>query len=314
MSALTGTRKLVRLILRRDRVLMLLWVPWLALVPLSYVASLNAIFPSAADKQRYAEASAHNAAFVALYGRLFGASLGELVAWRAGFIPVIIGLFSILAVIRHTRAEEETGRRELLGATVVGRHAGLAAALAVMFAANLVIGVLLALGMISQGLPAGGSWAFGAEFAAAGWVFAAVAALAAQLTSAAGSARAIAIVTLGGAYVLRLVGDISGSSDGAWSWLSWLSPLGWVHRIHPYGGDRWWPVRSPPPSPRCSPWWRSRCPRGATSARACCRPGSAGLRQCQGCARRWRWRGGCTAACWPAGPPGSPCSVSYSAA
>jgi ABC-2 type transport system permease protein len=242
MKALAGTGKLARLILRRDRVLLLLWVPWVALVPLTYVASINALFPSAAGRQQYADASAHSAGFVALYGRLFGSSLGELVAWRAGFIPVVIGLFSILTVIRHTRTEEETGRRELLGATAIGRHAGLAAALAVTFAANLVIGALLALGMISQDLPAAGSWAFGAEFAAAGWVFAAVAAVAAQLTSGAGGARAIAIVTLGAAYVFRIVGDISGLGDGAWSWVSWLSPIGWVQRIHPYGGDWWWPV------------------------------------------------------------------------
>jgi ABC-2 type transport system permease protein len=42
--------------------------------------------------------------------------------------------------------------------------------------------------------------------------------------------------------VFRIVGDISGLGDGAWSWVSWLSPIGWVQRIHPYGGDWWWPV------------------------------------------------------------------------
>ncbi len=31
----------------------------------------------------------------------------------------------------------------------------------------------------------------------------------------------------------------SGQSGGAFSWLSWLSPIGWVQRIRPYGGDRW---------------------------------------------------------------------------
>ena len=38
---------------------------------------------------------------------------------------------SILLVVRHTRADEETGRAELVGAGVVGRHAPLAAALVV---------------------------------------------------------------------------------------------------------------------------------------------------------------------------------------
>jgi ABC-2 type transport system permease protein len=239
-STLTGTGKLVRLILRRDRILLLLWVPWIGLVPLSYVASINQLFPTAAGRQGYADVSAHNASFVALYGRLFGSSLGELVAWRAGFVPVMIGLLSILTVIRHTRTEEETGRRELLGATVVGRHAGLAAALIATFGANLVIGALLTLGMIGQHLPAAGSVAFGVEFAASGWVFTGLAAVAAQLTTSARGARAIALIGLGAAYVLRVAGDVSGLGNGVLSWLSWLSPIGWVQAIRPYAGDRWW--------------------------------------------------------------------------
>ena len=69
MNALTGTGKLVRLILRRDRVLMPLWVLVIGLVPISYVASINQLFPMAAGRQQYADISAHNAGFVALYGR-----------------------------------------------------------------------------------------------------------------------------------------------------------------------------------------------------------------------------------------------------
>lgn len=241
-GALTGTWGLVRLILRRDRVLTPLWVLFLGLVPLSYVASIDGLFPTAAQRQAYADLSAHNAGFVALYGRLYGSGLGELVAWRAGFLPVVAGLFSILAVVRHTRAEEDSGRRELLGSTVAGRHAPLAAALATTFAADLVLGAVLALGMTGQGLPAAGSWAFGAQLAVAGCVFAAVAAVAAQLTGGAGGARGIAIGVLGAAYLLRVTGDVSALGDGALSWVSLVSPLEWPARIRPYGENAWWPV------------------------------------------------------------------------
>jgi ABC-2 type transport system permease protein len=242
VNALTGTGKLVRLILRRDRVVMPLWVVFISLVPISYVASFEGLFPTDAARQGYAEVSAHNAAFVSLYGQVIGSSLAELVAWRSGFIPIMIGLFSILTVIRHTRTEEEAGRRELIGSTVVGRHAGLAAALVATAGANVVLGALLALGMIGQGLPATGSWAFAAEFAAAGVTFAAVGAVAAQLTSGAGSARGIAVGALGAAYVLRVVGDLSAISSGELAWVSWLSPIAWAQRIRPYGGDEWWPL------------------------------------------------------------------------
>ena len=238
MTTLTCTGRLVRLILRRDRVLMLLWIPWLALIPVSYVSSLAALYPTATSRQQYAD----NAGFVTLYGRLSGTGLGEFTTWRVGFIPVMVGLFSLLTVIRHTRVEEETGRRELLASTVVGRHAGLAAALATTIGANLMLAVLLALGMISQDLPAAGSMAFGLQFAAAGWMFAAVGAVAAQLTSFASTARGLAIGVLGVSYLLRAAGDTSSHTGGGLSWLSGLSPIGWVQALRPYGGERWWLV------------------------------------------------------------------------
>jgi ABC-2 type transport system permease protein len=239
---MTGLWGLVRLVLRRDRVVLPLWVVLLAVVPMTYVATFEELFPDDAGRQNYAELSAHNAGFVGLYGRLLGSSVGELAVWRAGFLPVIIGLASILTVIRHTRTEEDTGRTELLASTVVGRHAALAAALVTTLAANLVLGLLLAAGMAAQDLPAAGSLAFGLELAAAGWVFAGVGAVAAQLTGNAGSARGIAVAVLGLTYVERFVGDISAISDGPLSWMSWVSPIGWVQATRPYGEDALWPL------------------------------------------------------------------------
>lgn len=237
---MTGTWHLIRLILRRDRVIMPVWVLFVALVPVSYISAIDGLFPTAAEKAQYAATSATNAGFVALYGRLFGSSIGELVAWRAGFIPIMIALSVILTVIRHTRTDEEAGRRELIGSLVVGRHAGLAAALITGCGASLVLGLVLAGAMVGNDMPAAGSLAFGLEMAAAGWVFAAVAAVAAQLTANAGTARGIAITVLGVFFVLRVVGDISGMTDGPLAWLTGLSPFGWVQAIRPYGDDRFW--------------------------------------------------------------------------
>jgi len=238
-STLTGTGNLIRLILRRDRLLMPLWVVIFPLVVAGYVTSFSDLFPTPVELQQYADASRANASFVALYGQLHGSSLGQLVNWRSGFIPVMVGLASLLTVIRHTRTEEEAGRRELLGATVVGRHAGLAAAMIATIGANVVMGVLLAALMISQQLPTAGSVAMGLEFAAAGAIFAAVGAVAAQLTESAGSARGIAIAVLGVSYLLRVVGDVSEISGGRLGWVSWLSPIGWVQRISPYQDEQW---------------------------------------------------------------------------
>ncbi|MEV7012157.1 ABC transporter permease [Streptosporangium sp. NPDC051022] len=242
MNALTGTGRLIRLMLRRDRWLLPLWVLIPCLVPPVFVAAFNGAYPTAQARQEYVETSLHNTAFTVTYGPLHGSGLGELVSWRSGFVPVVVALVSLLTVIRHTRAEEEAGRRELIGSTAVSRHAGMAAALIATCAACLVLGVLSALVLIGQGLPAAGSFAYGFEPVVAGWVFAAVGAVAAQLGSGAGSARGVAVGVLGTAFLLRGVGDVSALSGGGLGWLSWLSPIGWAHRLQPFGDTNWWIV------------------------------------------------------------------------
>ncbi|GLW33513.1 ABC transporter permease [Actinoplanes regularis] len=239
---MTGTGKLLRLILRRDRVILPLWVFLLGILPQVYLSSFEKIFTTDAERLDYAHLGAANAGFVALYGLLPGDSMGELVVWRAGFVPVMIGLITLLTVIRHTRADEEAGRSDLIRATVVGRWAQLAAALLATMLGSLVMGLIVTASMIGGGQPAGGSVAFGVLFTLSGWIFAGVAAIAAQLTSSARGARMIAVLLLGVAYVLRLGGDISAQGDGRLEWLSWLSPIGWVQRIFPYGANDWWPA------------------------------------------------------------------------
>ncbi|MEV6299069.1 ABC transporter permease [Actinoplanes sp. NPDC051861] len=239
---MTGCGRLIRLILRRDRVIMPIWILVFGVLPAVYLASFETLFATDQERIDYARLSAENAGFVALYGPLHGYSLGELVVWRGGFIPVMIGLAALLTVIRHTRAYEEAGRTELIGATVVGRFAPLAAALLATAGACLVAGVIVAVTMINAGQPAGGSIALGAVFTLSGWIFAGVGGVAAQVSGGARGARTLAVVVLGATYVLRLGGDISTLGDGRLEWLSWLSPIGWVHRIFPYGVNNFGPA------------------------------------------------------------------------
>ena len=239
MKNLAGTGALIRLILRRDRILLPIWILWLSILPIFAAASFAELYSTAVERQAFADTVGSNPALVALYGPLFSPSVGGLTAWRMGIVPVVVALISLLTVIRHTRTEEEAGRRELLGASVVGRNAPLAAALIVTVAANVVLAALLTLGMIVQDLSAPGSIALGLAFATSGCLFAAVAAVIAQLTESAGGARGIAISVLGLAFLLRAAGDVGGK-DGGWSWLSWASPIGWVQRVRPFGDERWW--------------------------------------------------------------------------
>jgi polyether ionophore transport system permease protein len=234
MTSLSGTRALIRLALRLDRVRLSVWVLGLAVMPMGTAANYFKLYPTEADL-RAVSGVLTNPSLVALSGPLFDVSIGGLTAWKIGVTEFILaGLMSLLTVVRHTRTEEETGRLELLGATVIGRHAPLTAALLVTGLANLAIGVLAALGLMATGLPAAGSVAFGLATGLVGTLFAAVAAAAVQLTASARAATGIAGAVLGGTYLLRAAGD---TGPG---WLTWLSPIGWALHMRPYGGERWW--------------------------------------------------------------------------
>ena len=218
-SALTNTGALARLAFRRDRIMLPAWVYVITAAIASNSYSLNKLYPSAAARAQLTASGGHNPALVFLYGRLWGDSLGAVSAWRYGvWAAIFAALMSVFIVIRHTRADEEAGRLELVGSAAVGRLAALTAALLVALAANVLLAVLLAVVLVVLGLPVAGSVAFALAITTCGLAFAAIAALAAQLAAAgARAARGIAIGVLGAAYLLRAVGDASG--EGGVSWL-----------------------------------------------------------------------------------------------
>uniref|UniRef100_UPI0006EB676C ABC transporter permease n=1 Tax=Streptomyces prasinopilosus TaxID=67344 RepID=UPI0006EB676C len=242
-GALAGTRTLVRFALRRDRIRLPVWILALFLGTLATADSLRTLYSSPEDRAN-AVRSMDSPAGLAMSGPrhyLDDYGFGSMLSHQMlGFTAVLVGLMSVLIITRHTRAEEETGRAELVRSTVVGRHAHLAAALSVAVLANLVLALLLALGLAGAGLGDGGtagSLLYGSAHAAAGLVFAAVAAVTVQVTAHARGASGTALAVVGLAYVLRAAGDSVG--NGA---LSWLSPIGWVQRSYPYVDDRWWPL------------------------------------------------------------------------
>jgi len=234
-SAFAGTLGMLRLYLRRDRVVLPLWVLLLSL-PLAtvYVGSIEKVYPDQAARAGFAASIMASPAQRALYGQIYNDSLGATGIWKAGMFHLLIAVAVILTVIRHTRADEETGRAELIDSTAVGRYASLTAALLLSFGASVITGAVGAAGLLTTSVPPSGSLVFGAALACSGLVFTAVAAVAAQLSSSARFARGAAFAVLATAFTLRAVGD-AGSGT-----LSWLSPLGWSLQVRPYAGDRWW--------------------------------------------------------------------------
>jgi ABC-2 type transport system permease protein len=181
-------------------------------------------------------AIAANPSLTAFFGPVFDSSIGGITTWRiGGFGALFTGLLSVMALLRHTRAEEESGRRELLGSTAIGRQAPLVAAVLTTLLAGLAIGVVAAAGLTVSGQPSAGAMAFGASFTMTGWVFAGLAAVAAQLTDSARSARIIALSVLGASYLIRMLAD---AADAA-AWAVWVTPIGWAQRVRPFAGDAW---------------------------------------------------------------------------
>ncbi len=242
-GTLTGLWPLTRLALRRDRIWWPAWIVLISLQVLAIAGAYESIFPTQQSRLILGSTMGNNTSLRAMYGPAFDlTSAGGFTAWRiGGFAAAFIALMSLLAVIRHTRAEEEAGRLELLRSAVVGRHAPLAAALLVTVGANVVLAAIIIVGLISENVPVAGAVALGVGFLGCGVVFAGVSAVTAQISENARPARGMAAAVLGVAYLLRAVGDSTQSA----TWMSWLSPIGWAQQVRPFAGERWWALALP---------------------------------------------------------------------
>ncbi|WP_218004404.1 ABC transporter permease [Microtetraspora niveoalba] len=241
-GALTGTGTLLRFMLRRDRVRLPAWTLGIALLMAYFVTALRTVLATPEDLRGMAGFSGSP------IGALFGGpgygydalTIERFLAGQYGlYILVGAGLMSVLTVTRHTRAEERSGRAELVRAGVVGRHAQLTAALTLTTLMNALVALLIAGLMSGSGFDGAGSLLFGAAVGAAGLAFAGVTAISAQLFEYPRAASGLAGAVLGAAFVLRGIGDMAATHG---SWLSWLSPIGWSQQTAAYVLDRWWPL------------------------------------------------------------------------
>lgn len=236
MTTYAGAADLTRQALRRDRVLVPVWVVLLGLLCYASAAATPGLYDTTAERVHAAEAINGNPAVVALYGPIMDPrSIGELAMTKMTVLyAVFVAILAIVLVRRHTRVEEESGRLELLAGTAVGRDAPLASALVEATVVSLVVGLVAAAMDVAGGLPVTGSLAFGASWVGTGLVATGVSAVTCQLSASARTCAAVAAAVVGVLYVLRAVGDASVG------WLSWLSPFGWNTRLRAWSDPRWW--------------------------------------------------------------------------
>jgi ABC-2 type transport system permease protein len=238
VTGFEGTAALARLAVRRDRVRLPVWLLGVSGITFFAGHAMSTTFPTPEAIQAYGASASSSAALIALSGPPIALdTLAGIVLNKVELMTVLgVALMAVFEVVRHTRGEEEEGRTELVRAGVVGRHAGLAAALVVASAASVLLGLLVALGLAGASVPAGSSMLYGAGTAGLGLVFAGIGLCLAQVFTRPRAALGAAMALLGGAYVLRAAGDVRGDA------LVWASPIGWSQATHVLGRERWWPL------------------------------------------------------------------------
>jgi ABC-2 type transport system permease protein len=226
-------------------VLLPVWIVAICGLIAAVIAAEASIYQDAGQRAAGAAFGAANIMARVADGPASGTSLGAMSIVESYLVlAIFVALMSGQAVVRHTRLDEETGRAELIGSSVVGRHARLSAALIVAALANAVIALAATLVLVAHGLPLGGSLAAAVSLAGVGLTFASVAAVAAQASVTQRGANGLVGLALGVAFLLRAVGDAFGTVapngvELVSSWPSWLSPIGWGQQMRPFYQDNW---------------------------------------------------------------------------
>lgn len=237
-SPLTGTRHLLRLVLRRDRFRLPLWVVALGGMITASALAVPPIYDSPEKIAGYASAVGTSPVSYLMSGRQAAIdTIGGIVANEISQVAQLgICLMVMFLVVRHTRAEEESGRAELVRSAVVGRHAATLAGLLYGVSAAVLIGAITTTSMLATGLDGVGSVTYGVGLTLLGLCYVAISLVAAQLSVSARGALGLAGAMIAIGYVVRGVGAMQDSA------LVWASPFGWAQRMDAFGEEQWWPA------------------------------------------------------------------------
>lgn len=235
------TGKLSRFMIKVDRIRIPLWLIGILVFTLIVPVAFADLYPSQQERNVMAE-TVHNPAITAMVGtgNLEHYTIGAMTAHQMLLLTaVVVGLMSILLVTRHTRADEEEGRIEMIRSLPVGRLSNVNATLVVLLGTNVILALITGLGLYTlniESMELEGSLLYGAVLGATGIFFAGVTALFAQLSESSRGTMGFSIAILVIAYLIRANGDVGNET------LSWISPLGWVTKAEVYWNNQWWPI------------------------------------------------------------------------
>lgn len=236
-----GTATMLAILWRAQRRRLLVWV--IATVGcLAFTAiAVAQLYDTPEEIASYGEAVVSDA-LIAINGHVEGIdTLGGIIQDEFGFIAsFLMPLLGLTLVAGMTRREEESGRLEALLAGRIDRPVPVVSALVLVCVAVAVMDVGFVLALVAAGLDFGPSVLYALALGMVTIVFAAFAAVCAQIAQYSRGVYALGFVAVGLSYILRGVGDVN---DTFWVW---LSPLGWLEKTAPFGKDqRWWVLLIP---------------------------------------------------------------------
>lgn len=240
-NLMAKTAHLSRFIIRLDRFRISLWLIGLSFFTIIVPIAFRDLYGSQLERQGMAETMA-NPAMTAMVGPadLTNYTIGAMTAHQMLLMTAaIVGLMSILLVTRHTRADEEDGRIEMIRSLPAGRLSYLNASLLVISGTCVALALITGFGLYALGIDSmnlEGSLLYGVALGGTGLFFAGVTALFAQLSESSRGTIGLSVAALLVAYLFRAITDVSNEA------LSWLSPLGWVTKTEPYTANNWGPI------------------------------------------------------------------------
>jgi ABC-2 type transport system permease protein len=203
----------------------------------SYVqpSGYSSIYKTTAARVAFARSFGTSKGLRLLYGLPYDvATVDGYAAWRVGgVLAIFAAVYAVLAGVRLTRTEEDSGRLELVLAAPVGRSNVGWATLAAIAAGTLVAWVAEFAGLAVGGIGLGGAAYLALATASVIPVFAAVGVLASQIAPNRTLALQLAGGTVAVLFVFRVLADVVGLT-----WLRWVTPLGWAELLRPFAGAR----------------------------------------------------------------------------
>jgi len=235
--------------LKREKITSTAWILLMVILNFLIVLLMGTALLGDAESITEFMAMLENPALLAMVGPLYSmdfATMGALYTlMMLVFMGITIGAMNIFLVVRHTRADEEAGRYEVLRSLPCGRLATVNAAMLTAVIVNVISAVLfgftmwLAMHIVGDPMGFESAMLWGVGLGAVGLAFAGAAALFSQLSSNSRGATGFSFMIMGLFYFLRAGADASPDSVG---FLAFLGPLGILSRTWAYVHDYWWPV------------------------------------------------------------------------